>query len=114
MVWKMVVDAEGRRSGPNGVISPVVEAKKCRGLNGEISPIVEMTGSIDDGWLVDSRRVEKLDRPTKKTRTRLLARVLICKVLLVYFTTCRSFSSSRVSSTVSWQMLTRMVPAVTA
>ena len=54
MVWKMVVDAEGRRSGPNGVISPVVEAKKCRGLNGEISPIVEMTGSIDDGWLVDS------------------------------------------------------------
>jgi len=38
----------------NGVISPIVEAKKCSGLNGEISPIVEMTGSIDDGWLVDS------------------------------------------------------------
>ncbi|WP_157373424.1 hypothetical protein [Algoriphagus terrigena] len=44
--------------GPNGEISLVVEAKKCRGLNGEISPIVEMTcfvemtGSINGGWLV--------------------------------------------------------------
>ena len=47
-------EAEVRRSGPSGVISPVVDAKKCRGLNGEISPVVEMTGSIDDDWLVNS------------------------------------------------------------